>query len=211
MKRLLLLAALLLPGCGLHPLYAGGGSGAVASALSGVEVAPIEGKSGWLVTNALRDRLAATGTPRYRLEIKLDDQIAGLGLRRDDSVSRERRTLRARYQLVDAASGAVVVDATAGSDAGIDVVRSEYATIAAENTAQERLAVIVADQIVARVALYARRSAPATAAPGARTAPSSRAGRWPSARASSAWRPPCSRTRSPRSRSPHSMIRCVPP
>ena len=160
MKRLLLLAALLLPGCGLHPLYAGGGSGAVASALSGVEVAPIEGKSGWLVTNALRDRLAATGTPRYRLEIKLDDQIAGLGLRRDDSVSRERRTLRARYQLVDAASGAVVVDATAGSDAGIDVVRSEYATIAAENTAQERLAVIVADQIVARVALYARRTIP---------------------------------------------------
>ena len=165
MRRLLPLALLLLPGCGLHPLYAGGGSGAVATALSGVEVDPIEGKSGWLIANALRDRFAAIGTPRYRLQVKLDDQIAGLGVRRDDSVSRERRTLRARYQLVEAASGAVVVDATAGSDAGIDVVGSEYATIAAENTAQERLAVIVADQIVARVALYARRSAPATAAP----------------------------------------------
>ena len=76
--------------------------------------------------------------------------------RRDDSVSRERRTLRARYQLVDPASGAVLLDATAGSDAGIDVVGSEYATIAAENTALERLAGIVADQIVGRVALYAR-------------------------------------------------------
>ena len=160
MKRLLPLAALLLPGCGLHPLYAGGGPGAVASALSGVEVAPIEGKSGWLIANALRDRFAATGTPRYRLQVKLDDQIAGRGGRRDDSVSRERRTLRARYQLVEAGSGTVVVDATAGSDAGIDVVGSEYATIAAENSAQERLAVIVADQIVARVALYARRTGP---------------------------------------------------
>jgi LPS-assembly lipoprotein len=66
--------------------------------------------------------------------------------------------LRARYQLKDAANGTVLVDATAGSDAGIDVVRSEYATIAAENTAIERLAAEVADQIVARIALYAKRT-----------------------------------------------------
>ena len=158
MKRLIPLLALLLPACGLHPLYAGGGSGAVANALAGVQVAPIEGKGGWLVANALRDRLggSAGGPARYRLEVRLDDQIAGLGVRRDDSVARERRTLRARWQLIDLATSAVVVDTTAGSDAGIDVVGSEYATIAAENTAQERLAVIVADQIVGRVALYAR-------------------------------------------------------
>ena len=37
--------------------------------------------------------------------------------------------------------------------AGIDVVRSEYATIAAERSALERLSVIVADQIVTRIAL----------------------------------------------------------
>jgi len=77
-------------------------------------------------------------------------------VRSDDSVARERRTLRARYQLVDLSSGGVVLDATAGSDAGIDVVGSEYATIAAENTALERLSGIVADQIVARVARFAR-------------------------------------------------------
>ena len=64
-------------------------------------------------------------------------------------------------------SNAVLVDSTAGSDAGIDVVRSEYATIAAENTALERLAVIVADEIVARLATYAR-ARPAGEAPVAR-------------------------------------------
>lgn len=166
MRRAILLTLTLslapvLAGCGLHPLYAGGGSGQVANALAGVEVAPIEGRGGWLVANAVRDRLAATGTPRYRLDIRLDDAIAGLGVRRDDSVARERRTLRARYQLIDVGTGAVLVDATAGSDAGIDVVGSEYATIAAENTALERLSVIVADQIVGRVALYARGAAAA--------------------------------------------------
>ena len=146
MKRLapaLLLFAL--PGCGLQPLYAGGGSGPVASTLGSVEVAPIQGRAGWLMTGALRDRLGDAGSPRYRLDVRLDDQIQGLGVRRDDAVTRERRTLRARYQLVEISNGSVVLDATAGSDAGIDVVGSEYATIAAENTALERLSQIVAD------------------------------------------------------------------
>ena len=43
------------------------------------------------------------------------------------------------------------------------MVNSEYATIAAENTALERLSGIVADQIVSRVALYAQRTAAAPA------------------------------------------------
>ncbi|MDT8760753.1 LPS assembly lipoprotein LptE [Sphingomonas psychrotolerans] len=167
MRAVILLSAgaLALSSCGLRPLYGGGSNGTVPAMLASVQVAPIEGQSGWLVSNALRDRLGAGDTsPRYRLEIQLDDSIAGLGVRRDDSVARERRTLRARYQLVDLASGAVVLDATAGSDAGIDVVGSEYATIAAENTALERLSGIVADQIVARVARYAHSGAPASPA-----------------------------------------------
>lgn len=161
MTRLLplIVLPLLLAGCGLQPLYGGGGSGIVATTLTQIEVAPIQGKAGWLMSTALADRLQAGKTsPLYRLDVRLDDKITGLGVRRDDSVARERRTLRARYQLVSLADGSVVLDATAGSDAGIDVVGSEYATIAAENTALERLSGIVADQIVSRVALYVRRT-----------------------------------------------------
>jgi LPS-assembly lipoprotein len=151
----------LLAACGLQPMYAGGASGPVAQGLANIDVPPIEGKAGWLVRNALVDRL---GTPRarapdnvrYRLDVRLDDKLEGLGLLSDDTIGRERRTLRARYQLVDVASGAVVVDATAGSDAGIDVVSSEYATIAAEQTALENLSKQVADRIVTRLALQLR-------------------------------------------------------
>jgi LPS-assembly lipoprotein len=154
--------ALLLPGCGLRPLYAGGGSGAVAQSLRSVEIAPIEGRAGWLVRTALQDRLGAPAGARgvYRLEVTLDDDITGFGIRSDDAVTRERRTLRARYRLVANDRGTVVLDATAGSDVGIDVVASEYATVAAEQTALERLSKEVADQIVARVALYASRRGP---------------------------------------------------
>jgi LPS-assembly lipoprotein len=158
-RAALLLLLFLLGACGLKPLYGGGGAGPVAQSLRSVAVAPIEGRAGWLVRTALEDRLQAPegGTPAFRLEVTLDDDITGFGIRSDDAVTRERRTLRARYRLVDAAKGTVVLDATAGSDAGIDVVGSEYATVAAEQTALERLAREVADQIVTRVAVYARR------------------------------------------------------
>ena len=159
---LLLAVSLALAGCGLRPLYSGGGAGSVAATLRAVEVAPIEGRSGWLVRNNLVERLGgnATGAESYRLEVELDDNITGFGIRGDRAVTRERRTLRARYRLVDLADGSVVLDATSGSDAGIDVVRSEYATVAAEETAAERLSEVLADQIVARLALFASRTAP---------------------------------------------------
>lgn len=155
---LMLSATFMLSACGLRPLYSGGSNGVVAQTLQGIDVGPIEGgKSGWLVRNALNDRLGGGGQSRYRLDVELDDKIEGFGVRSDDAVTRERRTLRARYKLTDSA-GKIVLDATAGSDVGIDVVSSEYATIAAENTALERLSGIVADQIVARIALYAERA-----------------------------------------------------
>lgn len=152
--------ALLLSGCGLRPLYSGGGSVAVAQALTGVEVGPSPGRAGWLVRTALEDRLGngRGAAVRYRLEVELDDEITGFGIRSDNSVTRERRTLRARYRLVDPGLGTVLLDATAGSDAGIDVVSSEYATVAAEQTALERLSKEIADHIVTRLALYASRT-----------------------------------------------------
>jgi LPS-assembly lipoprotein len=149
-----------LSACGLRPLYSGGSSGSVAQSLERVEIAPIPGRAGWLVRTALEDRLGNHGSaaPLYRLEIELDDDITGYGIRSDNSVTRERRSLRARYRLVENERNTVVLDATAGSDAGIDVVSSEYATVAAEQTALERLSTELADQIVARLALFAARS-----------------------------------------------------
>lgn len=136
-------------------MYAGGGSAAVAQGLAGVEVPAIEGRAGWLLRNALNDRLGVAGDAanQYRLEVRIDDSLQALGVLNDDTISRERRTLRARYQLVENSTGNILLDATAASDAGIDVVSSEYATIAAEQTALENLARDLADRMVQRVAL----------------------------------------------------------
>lgn len=156
----ILLTCALLPGCGLQPVYSGGSGGAVAQVLRNIQVGPIEGQSGWLVRNQLTERLGASGIgqPLYRLDVTLDDDLTAFGIRGDRAATRERRTLRARYQLVSIATGLVVLDATAGSNAGIDVVSSEYATVAAEQTALENLSGILADQIVARLATFGARA-----------------------------------------------------
>ena len=154
----LILAAGLLSGCGLHPLYAGGGSGAVARDVAAVSISPIGGKAGYLVHSALADRLGAGGhsTARYRLDVRLDEKLTGMIIKSDNSVSRERSVMRARYQLVDLSDGTILLDATADADAGIDIVASEYAVIAAEQTAQENLATDLANQIVTRGATRLR-------------------------------------------------------
>jgi LPS-assembly lipoprotein len=161
MRRAALIALMLaLAACGLRPLYGGGSGGAVATTLGKVTVSSIAGQAGWLMRNKLVDRLGqgGTSTSAYRLDVTLDDNITAFGVRSDQAATQERRTLRARFQLVDLKNGMVVLDDTAGSDAGIDIVSSEYATVAAEQTALENLSDVVADQITARVALFASRT-----------------------------------------------------
>lgn len=153
---------LALGGCGLQPVYSGGAQSAAAQGLAAIEIAPMEGRSGWFMRNALSQRFSPGGsmgeTARYRLDIRLDDQLEGYGLLSDDRISRERRSLRARYQLVNLATGEIILDAADGSDAGIDVVSSEYATIAAETRALENLTDQLANRMVTRLAMYFRQA-----------------------------------------------------
>ncbi len=153
-----------LASCGLQPLYSSDGTNAgVTNGLAAVQIPTIPGRGGWLLRGELEDRLQVSGAiaPRYRLDVRLDDALEALGVLNDDTISRERRILRARYQLIDIASGEILLDATAGADAGIDVVSSEYATIAAEQTALENLSKEVADRMVTQIALTLRTQASA--------------------------------------------------
>ncbi|MEO1730463.1 MAG: LPS assembly lipoprotein LptE [Pseudomonadota bacterium] len=160
--------ALPVAGCGLQPMYSGGSNAAVAQGIAAVDVPPIPGRGGWLLRNALQERFGVAGqtTPAYRLDVRVDDALEALGVLNDDTISRERRILRTRYQLIDLATGEILLDATAGSDAGIDVVSSEYATIAAEQTALENLAKEVAERMAIQVALTLRERSQAKASGG---------------------------------------------
>jgi LPS-assembly lipoprotein len=159
--RIPLVSALLLAlgACNLQPVYSNGSQGAAQTLLSSVEVAPIPDRAGFLVRSRLVDRMQPGANPTLKLEVALDDDIIGFGIRGDNSIIRERRTLRARYRVTDIATGKVLLDTTASADAGIDVVGSEYAVVAAESTTLERLSANIADQIVARLALLGNATA----------------------------------------------------
>lgn len=152
-----LLVLIMLAGCSLQPVYSNGGHSIASTTLNSIEIAPIPEKMGYLLTEALQRRLGDhPDQPRFRLQVELQDEILGFGIRGDNSIARERRTLRARYRLVSIKTGRIVLDATAGSDLGIDRVSSDFAVVAAESTALERLATEVARQISANIALAAR-------------------------------------------------------
>lgn len=159
-------AALLLAGCGLQPVYSGGSSGTVATALSDIAIAPIPDRKGYLVSTALRHEMGpVAASPQFRLEVELEEQILGFGIRDNNTIAAERITLRARYTLKDA-NGKVLLLATTGSDMSIDnVSSSDYATVAAETSAIERLSVVVAQQIAQRLSVFAKNGEPVPAAP----------------------------------------------
>ncbi len=154
----LLLIGLSLPlaGCNLQPIYAQGQQGVAARSLATVAISPIPERSGQLIQEELLRRMQPTGTPAYRLDVILEEKIEGFGIRGDESVARERVSMTATYRLVDLATDKPVLEDVAESDAGIDVVRSEFAVVEAERTASERNAHAVANRIITRLALFFR-------------------------------------------------------
>ena len=131
------------------------------------QVAPIAGRAGWLVRTALRGpaRQRATATRRATGSRSSSTTTSPASASaRDDAVTRERRTLRARYRLVDARArhGA----ARRHRRLGRRHRRGLAPNMRPSPPSRPRSSgssVEVADQIVTRVALYARgrRGAPA--------------------------------------------------
>jgi LPS-assembly lipoprotein len=151
---ILVTTILLLAGCGFHPLYADGKTGQVATSMRGIQVAPIPDRTGQLVRDGLERSFTASGNPNYQLIVTLEESIEGFGIRQDESTTRERVSIVARYSLVDITTGKPVLQELARSDVGVDKVRSEYATITAERAASARNADQLVRQITNRLAQF---------------------------------------------------------
>jgi LPS-assembly lipoprotein len=148
------LCLLLLTSCGFQPIYAQGQKGMLATALQGIEVQPIPDRSGQILADKLRQQFGSGSTPRYRLDITLQEKIEPFGIRSDESATRARVSLVAQFKLTALASNTVLLQDSARSDVGIDKLRSEFATIAAEQSAAERNLNQVSQRISARIALF---------------------------------------------------------
>lgn len=145
-------------GCGFQPLYGEQTQNAkVTGRLAATYVMPIDGREGQFVRNELLDRITPKGIPAratYRLKIKLNKGKQGLAIDQDDSTNRYNLTLTAKYSLFAANGKDIVHKGSAQSIASYNVVTSDFANLSAEQNAQKRSALVLAEKIHRQISVF---------------------------------------------------------
>ena len=166
--------AVLLAGCGFHPLYApaaDGGPGPAARALAAIDVAIIPDRAGQLLRQDLQAELHRGGRlpARYRLAVALRLADQGAGIQADTSTTYIRVIATATWTLRATAPPApVVASGSASAVDGYDILDQQYFSADLEGrAATRRLAGALARQIATELAARLGRPGPA-AAPAAR-------------------------------------------
>ena len=169
----LLAGGSLVAGCGWKPLYGtrtpmGAASGApgIDNQLATVRVEPIANRLGQQLHNRLRDGLNPLGQPAssaYRLAVNLNVRTYGALTRSDLSATRRNVEVTAYYTLVDN-SGNVVMSDNSQTITGYDEFDDPLNDISANESAQERSTIQLAEQIKTRLAAYFAQAAAQPAA-----------------------------------------------
>jgi LPS-assembly lipoprotein len=168
MKRaLIVLAAMVLPGCGFQPLYADNNNLGVSSTLSTIYVEPISDRVGYELRNDLLDRLDATVSAqgaRYRLKLYLTELEEPVVFQPNTSITRYNYTLTAHYDLVASGGTGPAKSGDITAFAAYNVAASPflYSTVAAQRDAKNRAANDIAERIRIELAVYLRQVAEQT-------------------------------------------------
>ncbi|WP_035693772.1 LPS assembly lipoprotein LptE [Azospirillum halopraeferens] len=152
-----LASAALLPGCGFRAMYGDRGAGGGAAAqLSAVAIDNIPDRRGQQLRNFLMDRFYAVdqaAAPTHRLNASIRAHEQKLAIRKDASAERAQLVLDVPYQLVEAATGKVVLSAGARALIAYNILEEQYAALATIDDAYERGLRQIADDITARTAM----------------------------------------------------------
>ncbi|MCX7565667.1 LPS assembly lipoprotein LptE [Sulfitobacter sp. F26169L] len=151
-RRTLIALPLVLAACGFTPVYGPDGSG---SQLRGqVLVQEPSSQAGYLLTQRLETRLGRSGSAaRYALDITITLEEDGLAINAAGDIIRFNLTGIVDFALRDTVAGSVVTSGKVRNFTAYSATGTTVATLAAERDAVERLMIILADQITAR--LYA--------------------------------------------------------
>jgi len=159
----LLAATLVLAGCGFRPLYrqdaAGGGT---VPQMAAITIPPPPDRLHQLLRNELLDRLNPTGAPArslYTLTLKIAESRGSVLVTRTESISRFNLIESVEYRLFNSASGEVLDSGTLTTTASYNVLRAEYANLAAEEDARTRATRDLAELLRGRLALFFERNA----------------------------------------------------
>lgn len=135
--------------CGFQPVYGPGGAG---TRLQGrVRIAEPKTRDDYAFLRRLTERLGPDESPDFDLAYTLRIASVGQGITPDEVTTRYSLNGTASFTLTDSATGAVVAQGEVSNFSSHSAVGSVIATTAAEQDARDRLAVMLADQVVTRL------------------------------------------------------------
>ncbi|WP_300032692.1 LPS assembly lipoprotein LptE [uncultured Roseobacter sp.] len=148
-RRALICLPLALAACGFTPVYSPGGSGSGLQNRTLVDEPDTE--NGYLITRRIEERLGRAADPGYRLSVDVSTRQESLAVDREGDITRFNVLGTADYTLIDTASGRIVTSGSVDNFTGYSATGTTVATIAAEEDAQKRLMVLLADQVIIRL------------------------------------------------------------
>jgi LPS-assembly lipoprotein len=148
--------ALLLAGCGFSPTYAP--STHAAAGMGHIFVSPIADRTGQELRQALQLRMddgSDSGGKTLVLDVVYTVSGQGLSIQSDNSSTRTRETGAASWRLHNVADAKTLAAGQTNALDGFNVMNGQYfyGDLSTE-AAEKRLAEELADQIVARLAVY---------------------------------------------------------
>ena len=158
MRQLLILAAataaLALGGCaGFQPLY---GQPGVVKNLAAIQVQAPSGRTGYLIRQHLDDAFAKdhAAAPAYSMDLSLAEARYPRGVRIDNVATRYEYVLTASYALKSLPSGALAKQGQVRVELTYDSADQPYASISAQQDAQDRAAEEAARRIELELAVW---------------------------------------------------------
>jgi LPS-assembly lipoprotein len=158
------LAGLALAGCGFTPLYA---APDVVSNLARIDVAAPQGRAGFLLRQHLDDAFARgqSGPAAYKMALSLSEARYPRGIRTDNVATRYEYVLTADYTLTNAPSGTVAKKGHVRVELTYDSADQPYASIAAQQDAEDRATEEAARRIQLELAAWMATGEPKATAP----------------------------------------------
>ena len=154
-------AGLLLSGCGFRPLYGRRGTEPAALEMAAVEIDQVRDRLDQILRNDLIERLTPFGEPaqpRYALSIQTRKSSSALAIQSDSTITRFNVTVNAAFTLTERAGGRILFRGNARAIGSYDAIRSDFATLTAEQGSARRTVREVAEDIRAQLAAFFARN-----------------------------------------------------
>lgn len=148
-RRLFLISAAALAGCGFTPAFAPGGA---ATRLQGrVLVDEPDSRPGYLLTRRFEERLGRANPARYGLSYSIGLTDSAIAVSSTNVITRYNKIGTVTWALRDLQTDKVLTSGKAESFTSFSASGTTVASQAAERDAEARLMVILTDQIITRL------------------------------------------------------------